>query len=115
MILFAKPYKIRRYKKQEWINGYAKSSYVEDVIQIDVQPAGDTTEVNSEGRRVTKRLRVFSDEQLNVVDAVNGTKADMILVDGTWYTCTSCQKWRNTILAHWECDFSAVPETEMPR
>lgn len=42
-------------------------------------------------------------------------KADRILVDGTWYTCTSCAKWRNTILAHYECSFAAVPETETPR
>ena len=113
MILFTKQYKIRRYQPQKWVNGYAQSTYTEDVIVLDVQPAGDTTEVNSEGRRVGRKLRVFSDYQLNPANQENKTKGDMILVDGIWYVCTSCQKWRNTILAHWECDFSAVPETEM--
>ena len=80
-----------------------------------VQPAGDDVEVTAEGRRAYKKLTVYCDSELRIDDQQKGTKADLILVDGVWYTCTSCQKWRNTILAHWQASFSAVPETEMQR
>ena len=102
MDIFKRKYKLRRYAKQEFVGGYAKSSYTESEIKLDVQPAGDDVEVTAEGRRAYKKLTVYCDSELRIVD-------------GVWYTCTSCQKWRNTILAHWQASFSAVPETEMQR
>ena len=115
MDIFKRKYKLRRYAKQEFVGGYAKSSYTESEIKLDVQPAGDDVEVTAEGRRAYKKLTVYCDSELRIDDQQKGTKADLILVDGVWYTCTSCQKWRNTILAHWQASFSAVPETEMQR
>jgi hypothetical protein len=113
--IFKRKYKLRRYAKQEFVGGYSKSSYTESEIKLDVQPAGDDVEVTAEGRRAYKKLTVYCDSELRIDDQQKGTKADLILVDGVWYTCTSCQKWRNTILAHWQASFSAVPETEMQR
>jgi hypothetical protein len=115
MNIFKQPYTLRRYKSQQWVKGYARSEYEDSTFMLDVQPAGDSVEVNTDGRRVARRLTVYSDSPIKTEDQEKGTKADRILVDGTWYTCTSCAKWRNTILAHYECSFAAVPETETPR
>lgn len=54
MDIFKRKYKLRRYAKQEFVGGYAKSSYTESEIKLDVQPAGDDVEVTAEGRRAYK-------------------------------------------------------------
>ena len=113
MNLFKTAYTLRRYSEKEWVNGLPSAGYNDTPVLLDVQPQGDRASWGSDGQQIYRNLRVFCDTELHPADPQHGIDADRILVNGIWYECKEAFYWRNSILHHYDCVFSAVEQERM--
>ena len=102
LALFKKKYIVRRYGKQSFEDGYEKSNHEDFVALLDVQPlTSDELQALPEGERVVRRFKAFGASALKTADVSNGTKADLVFIDGAWYEVKSSNPWRHiSLLAH---------------
>lgn len=100
--LFKKKYIVRRYGKQSFVGGYETSGYEDFVTLLNVQPlSADELQTLPEGERAVRRFKAFGAATLKTADAAEGTKADLVFVDGAWYEVTNSNPWRHiSILSH---------------
>lgn len=108
-MLFRKPYTIRRYGEQQFVNGYATQGYREGTAVLDVQPEGNALQAPSEGANAVTRLSVWGDFPFTAANQDSGVKGDRLLWYGHWYECTSSVWWDGTPLHHYKSSFTYVP------
>ena len=108
MVFFKKPYKVRRYGKTDWTNGYASAPYNDVVLDLDVQGTTRTNQDDPGGRYSTGSLTVYSNEALHPSEPDRQDTGDRIEVMGRWYVCKSSVYWGNTFLEHWVSQFEAI-------
>lgn len=100
--LFKSKYIVRRYQKQEFVDGYERSTYLYFPTLLNVQPlSSDELQTLPEGERYVKRFKAFGGAELQAAEEKDGTKADLVYVDGAWYEVRKSNPWRHiAILSH---------------
>lgn len=111
-MLWKKPYTLRRFAPQKFVNGYATEGYSDSTVMLDVQPLSSSGENLPEGDRGVRTLKTFGRDMLQTASQSVGAQADRLLYNGSWYECTSSDWYANTPLAHCEAEFTRVSEAE---
>lgn len=112
--IFRRSFKIRRFGKEEIIDGYGHTSYEDTMEPLNVQPlSADEIQALPEGERRTKRLKAYGDYTFATADQSTGRRGDWLLYNGHWYECVSSLGWDHTILSHCKSEFVEVPEAEV--
>lgn len=112
--VFRRNFKIRRFGKEEIVDGYGHTSYEDDEVALNVQPlSADEIQALPEGERRIKRLKAYSDFIFTTADQSTGRRGDWLLYYGHWYECVSSLGWDHTILSHCKSEFVEVPESEV--
>lgn len=100
--LFKKKYIVRRYGKQSFVGGYETSGYEDFVALLNVQTlTTDELQALPEGERIVRRFKAFGATALRTADITEGTKADLVYIDGAWYEVKNSNPWRHiSLLSH---------------
>ena len=111
--IFRRNFTIRRFGKEEIIDGYGLTSYEDSEVSLNVQPLSpDEIQALPEGERRTKRLKAYGDFTFTTADQSTGRRGDWLLYYGHWYECVSSLGWDHTILSHCKSEFVEIPEAE---
>jgi len=111
--IFRKPYTVRKYGKQEIVNGYPRAPYTDVKLRLDVQPlSADDLQALPEGQRTVKRVKAYGKNKLTAADEYDGIPGDRLFYQGLWYACTSSVMWEHTALAHYRSEFTLQPPGE---
>lgn len=120
--IFKRAFVVRRFEKEQVVNGYGVTSYGDVVAMVNVQPAGnDNLDAQPEGEKRYKRMRGFSTFVFNAADQSTGRRGDWLYYqgsmdpDGHWYECVSSTGWDHTLLSHCESQFVQVSDVEAKR
>lgn len=111
--MFRKNYILRRYGEQGREAGYASFSYVDKMVSLNVQPLS-TKELEAlpEGGRSQQGIKAFGGFPVRTANQTSGTPADRLFYLGKWYECETSSNWDHTPLAHYESQWTAVPECD---
>ena len=120
--IFRRTFTLRRFSAMEDVNGYAVSSYADEVTTLDVQPlSSEELQALPEGERAVKRMKAFGDTVLTAADEETETRGDWLFYqgrmdpEGHWYQCVSSVGWDHTLIGHCRSEFVQVSETEAER
>lgn len=105
-----RPYTLRHYGEQKIRKGYASRTYVDSTVMLDIQVVLSDGGPTESGKRETKKIRAFGDDEIVTASVDGKTQGDRIFFEGEWYECTSSAKWSHTPLAHYESTFVRVSE-----
>lgn len=111
--LFNRNYVLRRFGESHEVRGYmVPEGYTDQTVNIHVHPSGgdQVTDKDGAGESVARRLEGHGEVEIKISDRESGTKADLLLFDGHWYECVSCEHWFHTLLSHYNYRFALVPE-----
>lgn len=112
--IFRRNFTIRRFGKEEIVDGYGHTSYEDSEVALNVQPlSADELQALPEGERRTKRLKAYGDFTFTTADQSTGRRGDWLLYYGHWYECVSSLGWDHTILRHCKSEFVEIPEAEV--
>ena len=111
MKLWRKPYTVRSYGAQMYVNGYAvDGGYTDRIEYLDIQTNSNDSTLDPMGHRETQVIRAFGDNKLKIADTEQGIKGDMLYFNGKWFECTSSVFWEHTPLSHYDSRFISVTE-----
>ena len=104
MIFFSSSYPIIRYDNTGSYDNsgkYIPGENTPDTIQADCQPEDTNNDLESAitGRKNLGRIKIYTDEILNVADETTGQNGDIIEFDGDDYEIISKGK-RSTLIPH---------------
>nr|DAT37160.1 MAG TPA: Minor capsid protein [Caudoviricetes sp.] len=106
--MFKSTYILRRFEKSDH-NGYR--SYTDQSVQLNVQSLNaKELQALPEGERSFDRVKSFGKDEVHTVNQRTGIPADQLYCNGKWYECEQASQWAHTPLAHWECQWVALPE-----
>jgi hypothetical protein len=108
--IWKKYYTLRRFKQQEFQNGYASSGYEDTKVFLDVQPDNNSSVVTPDGRRRTAGITAYGTFPIVVDNVEDGTKGDWLFYEGWWYECRSSMMYEHSIVSHYTSSFVAVTE-----
>jgi len=115
IMLFKKPYTVRKHEAQTIIDGYPSASYADVTVLLNVQPfTPDEMQAVPEGDRTVKRVKSYGPFRLISADEYGGIPGDRLFYRGLWYECKSSVQWDHTILRHFRSDFVALPANKQP-
>ena len=107
---FRKPYTVRKYGKQEIIDGYPRAPYTDVKLRLNVQPlSADDLQALPEGQRMVKRVKAFGAARLASADEYEGVPGDRLYYQGLWWDCVSSVMWEHTALRHFRSEFTLLP------
>lgn len=119
LTIFRREFVVRRFGKEEIVDGYGTAPYKDTVEVLNVQPlSADELQALPEGERKTKRMKAFSDFLFNTADQSTGCRGDWLFYRGNmdpvghWYECVSSLGWDHTMLSHCRSEFVQVAEAE---
>ena len=116
IMLFKKPYTVRKYQPQTIINGYAAAPYYDVTMKLNVAPLGsEDLQALPEGERTVKRVNAFGPDKITAADNTQGIPGDCLYYYGQWYRCVSSVYWDHTFLRHYESQFALLPLAEQPQ
>lgn len=79
LTIFRREFVVRRFSKEEIVDGYGTASYKDTVEVLNVQPlSADELQALPEGERKTKRMKAFSDFLFNTADQSTGCRGDWL-------------------------------------
>ena len=71
--IFRRNFTIRRFGKEEIVDGYGHTSYEDSTVSLNVQPlSADEIQALPEGERRTKRLKAYGDFTFTTADQSTG-------------------------------------------
>ena len=115
IMLFKKPYTVRKHQAQEIVNGYAVAPFFDVTMKLNVAPLGsDDLQALPEGERAVKRVNAFGPDKITSADDAQGVPGDYLYYYGQWYKCISSVYWDHTFLRHYESQFVLLPMSEQP-
>ena len=114
MPFFGADYTLRRYGKDNIVNGYPTAGYEDITVFLDVQTMSDNEVVNAGGSRDKMMLKTFGDFPIRCAKQEEGVRSDQLLYDGRWFECVSSRLSKNTIIRHWTSTFELVPTSTNP-
>ena len=119
LTIFRREFVVRRFGKEEIVDGYGTAPYKDTVEVLNVQPlSADELQALPEGERKTKRMKAFSDFLFKTADQSTGCRGDWLFYRGNmdsvghWYECVSSLGWDHTMLAHCRSEFVQVDVSE---
>lgn len=119
LTMFRREFVVRRFGKEEIIDGYGTAPYQDTVEALNVQPlSADELQALPEGERKITRMKAFSDFLFHTADQSAGHRGDWLFYrgrmdpEGHWYECVSSLGWDHTMLAHGKSEFVQVAEAE---
>lgn len=109
--LWRRPYTLRCYSPQKYVNGYAVKTYRDITVMLDVQYLSQRElQLLPEGKRNELHLKTFGNFVIRTADVFTGTPADRLLFHGEWYECESSVVRDKTLLSHCMAQFVKVSE-----
>ena len=113
LTIFRREFVVRRFGKEEIVDGYGTAPYKDTVEVLNVQPLSMSELVTlPDGIRRSKNIRAIGQVQIRTADDRAGTLADRIFYNGEWYECTGADIWGNTPVGQTEAVFGLVPPVE---
>ena len=110
--IFRRLYTVRKYGKQEIIDGYPRAPYTDVKTRLNVQPlSSDELQALPEGQRKINRVKAFGADRLTSADEHEGIPGDRLFYQGLWYECTSSVMWDHTLLGHYHSEFVVIPQS----
>ena len=112
MRIFRRLYTVRKYGKQEIIDGYPTAPYTDVKTWLDVQPlSSEELQALPEGQRSVMRKKAIGKDRLTSADEHEGIPGDRLFYHGLWYECTSSVMWDHTPLGHYHSEFVVIPQS----
>lgn len=120
--IFRRAFVIRRFDKENIIDGYSVAAFHDEITSLNVQPLSkDELQSLPEGERRIKRMKAFGDLVFTTADQSSGRRGDWLFYrgnmdpEGHWYECVSSLGWDHTMLSHCRSEFVQVSEAESGR
>lgn len=114
MPFFGNSYTLRRYGKDEIVDGYPTAGYEDMTVILDVQTLSDDEVIDVGGSRDKEMLKTFGDFPIRTSKQEDGVRSDQLLYEGRWFECMSSRLSKNTILKHWTSTFELIPVSTNP-
>lgn len=109
--LWRRPYTLRRYEPQKYVDGYAVKGHTDITVKLNVQfLSGKELQLLPEGKRKTQRIKAYGNTVIKTADVENETAADRLYFQGQWWECEESVTWEKTMLAHCKAVFVRVTE-----
>lgn len=109
--LWKKTYTLRRYAAQEiFVGGYPSATYTEMQVSLDVQPDMNASSIDKDGTRRVQRLTSYGNEPILTDNVEQGTRADRLFFDGSWFECDSSMMYEHTPISHYTATWVRIPE-----
>lgn len=115
MPFFGDNYTLRRYGKDEIINGYPTAGHEDVTVFLDVQTMSDDEVVEAGGSRDKMMLKTFGDFPIHCSKQEEGVQSDQLFYEGRWFECVSSRLSKNTIIRHWTSTFELIPASTNSR
>ena len=108
MTMFKSTYILRRFSAA---NEDGCHPYEDFPVRLNVQSLNaKELQALPEGKRSFDRIKSFGKDEVHTVNQRIGTPADHLYCNGKWYECEQASQWAHTPLAHWECQWTPLPE-----
>lgn len=114
MPFFGNSCTLRRYRKDEIVDGYPTAGYEDMTVILDVQTLSDDEVIEAGGSRDKEMLKTFGDFPIRTSKQEEGIRSDQLLYEGRWFECMSSRLSKNTILKHWTSTFELIPVSTNP-
>lgn len=110
--LWRRPYTLRRYSPQKYVNGYAVKDYEDITVVLDVQfLTSREMQLLPEGKRSTVHIKSYGNTIIRTADQSTGRPADRLFYQGEWWECESSVVRDKTLLSHCKAQFIKVSES----
>lgn len=111
--IWRRPYTLRRYSPQTYVNGYAVKNYEDITVYLDVQfLSSRELQLLPEGKRSTVHIKSYGNTIIRTADSKTGTPADRLYYQGEWWECESSVVRDKTLLSHCKAQFVKASEAE---
>lgn len=113
--IFKKDYILRQFGEQTFEKGYAKSSYQDKLVKLNVQPiTGSDLLALPEGLKGQKNLTAIGKVRMKTADEETGTLPDWLYYKGKWYECKGVDEWDHTFIGQTVATFTLITNSENP-